>query len=318
MIRPMLCRLAARPHDDPGWVWERKYDGVRMLVITGPDGSVRLQARSGTDKTPQFPELADGVGVGAPLDSVLDGEVVGSRGLTFQEFAQRRVNRTDGIAAMAAECPAFFAAFDAIRLDGVDWSMMPLRWRRDLLKKHVGGQQVVFPTESGSGTAMFECAKENGWEGVVGKDLSQPYLFGKRAWLKVKVWQEGVFMLCDPVPGLGRRDGMAGSFALMDLCGKYVGHVGTGFDEAELRRLTVLVRTGDSPVYAKVKYVEMTNDGKLRFPVYLRQIGRDGLAPNEAATCQLSPRPYCPFVECQHHTQSSLKQAPDGPPQAPR
>ncbi len=299
-IRPALCKLQVEPHDKPGWVWERKYDGVRMLVIVGRDGRVRLQSRSGKDKTAMFPELVDGLGVVAPIDSVLDGEVVGSRGLSFQDFAQRRANRTKGIEEIAKELPAFFVAFDAIRLGGRDLDRAALLTRRALLVKAVYGENVVWPTENPTGIDMFQCAKDNDWEGIVGKRLAEGYMFGKRAWLKVKVWQEGVFRVTGWAAGKGKREGMAGAFTVEDFAKDLKAEVGTGFDAAELETLTRLVKTCEQPVYFRIKYMEVTNAGSLRFPVYLGLAARP-LGPNEQATCKLVPHVYCEFDACPNH-----------------
>jgi len=53
----MLCALRAEAFDDQAWVWERKLDGIRMRADIGAKSGVRLTARSGADKTTQFPEI---------------------------------------------------------------------------------------------------------------------------------------------------------------------------------------------------------------------------------------------------------------------
>lgn len=267
-VRPMLCRLAAQPHDRPGWLFERKYDGVRMMAFVGADGSVRLQARSGTDKTAQFPELRH-IYVNEPGAAVLDGEVVSRDGLSFQDFAQRRMNRTGDINRLARQRPAMFVAFDMIQFRGRGIDHWTLAERRRLLHSMVPQSDWLrFPEWGASGTGMFEEARRMGWEGVVGKDLSQPYLFGKRGWLKVKVWREGMFNIVGYDVGRGKREGMAGSFWLENDRHEHVGKVGTGFDDKTLWYLTILVQSGRK-VRFRVKYMEVTNDGLLRFPVYL-------------------------------------------------
>jgi len=55
-IQPMLASLTDAPLDDPHFVYEPKYDGIRAVAEIG-DG-VRLWSRLGNDKAAQFPEIA--------------------------------------------------------------------------------------------------------------------------------------------------------------------------------------------------------------------------------------------------------------------
>src|SRR5476651_594924 len=75
----MLASLTAAPLDDPQFVYEPKYDGIRAIAEVAPKGHVRLWSRLGNEKTHQFPEVADALETWArrrtaPL--VLDGEIV--------------------------------------------------------------------------------------------------------------------------------------------------------------------------------------------------------------------------------------------------
>jgi len=292
MIRPMLCRLMAEPFDRPGWRWERKWDGVRMIASVGRRGT-ELQARSGTVKTAQLPELQFELPDCVKHNATIDGEVVSASGLPFQEFAQRRVNRTGDVAAMALELPAKLMAFDLLALDGEHCAGLPLRRRRQLLQlsmpcsMNVGRLEVV--SQYDSGVDAFARAVRYGWEGVVGKDMGQPYMFGKREWVKVKRWLEGEFWVIGFTAGTGKRAGLFGAMMLGEWDAetfefRHVGDCGTGPDDAELSRLDGLRRElnmglGDVAVKAhpnpgkmlkvRVKYVEVTNAGSLRFPVYM-------------------------------------------------
>src|SRR2546426_10668251 len=79
ILQPMLASLADAPLDDPHLVYEPKYDGIRAIAETEPEGVVRLWSRLGNEKTRQFPEIAAALRYWArkrkePL--VLDGEIV--------------------------------------------------------------------------------------------------------------------------------------------------------------------------------------------------------------------------------------------------
>ena len=270
----MLCKLAARPFNNPSIVWERKYDGVRILTLCDPDIPALLMSRSGKDKTAMFPDVQPKV----TTPCILDGEMVSmNEGLSFQEFSQRRSNRIYNIESIAHFLPAKYIVFDVI-------NEMPLIERYRLLHKILKvSANVQIATHYQDGIALFEEAKASAWEGIVGKDLYSLYEQGKRRWLKVKVWQEDEFWITGWTNGTGKREDLFGALCLCDNEGIYVGQVGTGFTDLELLDMLnrLLVNTNweadstigewilEHKIRVKVKYVEKTNDGKLRFPVYL-------------------------------------------------
>ena len=49
-VQPMLATLVAKPFDEPGWVYEEKYDGIRVLAYK--EGKhVSLLSRNDIDRT---------------------------------------------------------------------------------------------------------------------------------------------------------------------------------------------------------------------------------------------------------------------------
>src|SRR5690606_19275282 len=113
-----------------------------------------------------------------------------------------------------------------------------------------------------------------------------------RDWLKVKVVDSDEFVVCGWSPGAGRRSGSIGALVLgQPVAGggmRHVGQVGTGFTDAELRRLAERLRPPERPdppftagppprpgahwvepvLVAEVAYTERTRDGVLRHPSY--------------------------------------------------
>jgi bifunctional non-homologous end joining protein LigD len=73
-ILPMLAVRAAKPFHRPGWVYEEKIDGWRLLAYKDA-ARVQLLSRNGVDHTERFPALARAVGKLRPTRVVLDGEV---------------------------------------------------------------------------------------------------------------------------------------------------------------------------------------------------------------------------------------------------
>src|ERR1700729_910460 len=59
-IAPMLATLVDAPFNRPGWVYEEKYDGVRMLADKeGPECT--LVSRNATDRTGRYPKIAEAI-----------------------------------------------------------------------------------------------------------------------------------------------------------------------------------------------------------------------------------------------------------------
>ncbi len=83
-IRPMLATLVAKPFHRPGWVYEEKYDGYRLLAYKESD-HVTLLSRTAHNRTEAFPTITNAVAKLKPRTLLLDGEVVA--------FDRRRVSQ---------------------------------------------------------------------------------------------------------------------------------------------------------------------------------------------------------------------------------
>ncbi|MFA5153190.1 MAG: hypothetical protein WC554_11565, partial [Clostridia bacterium] len=153
------------------------------------------------------------------------------------------------------------------------------------------------------GEQLYSLAEKNAWEGIVGKRLDSGYAYGSRSpnWIKVKVWKRDIFWVVGYTPGTGWRKDTFGALVLakIDKTGfVHVGEVGTGFDQADIERLFRQLKGGSqvlrssgqggddkyhpfpayfkysqpvtwtSPFGAKIRYLELTNDGIVRFPSY--------------------------------------------------
>ena len=287
-IKPMLCQEAEQENEDassckafhlPGYVWETKFDGARIVVTIKADGSFELQGRSGADKTKLFPELQ----FNTKIPCVLDGEIIS--GSSFNDI-QHRINRQSGIEMAAKTRPATFKAFDILQADyhgnTIDLRHNPLTKRREAL------EEIVIPTNScelsemtDDGLALFLKIRDEGGEGVVGKNIHGHYVENKREWLKVKTWQFGVFQAVGYTEGTGWRKSSFGALALANADNSFVGEVGTGFKANDIRDIqsyfspgvcpwskAPIKATWIKPFSVRIRYLEFTADGKLRFPSY--------------------------------------------------
>jgi bifunctional non-homologous end joining protein LigD len=288
-----------------GWIYEIKWDGMRIVADVSASG-LRAWTANGREATVAFPELGVLAAALAPVEAMLDGEVVAldSDGRPSFAYLQHRMHVTSAADARrrAGEKPVAYVVFDLLRLDGHDLTGLPWRDRRRLLEQLADDLPPgidVAPVYD-DGPALLAACREQGLEGVVAKRVDAPYTPGRRArsWIKVKVRQHDEFLVGGWAPGEGNRAGRLGSLLVgfRDEPGGallYAGRVGSGFTASELERMSRLLAAlavPDCPfdprppaaqarlahwvtpeVVVEVAYGEWTPDGRLRHPVYMAQ-----------------------------------------------
>jgi bifunctional non-homologous end joining protein LigD len=281
-VQPMLATLVSEPFDRPGWIYEEKYDGIRVLAYKEED-RVRLLSRNGKDRTDSFPRIAAAIGILKHVTLLLDGEVV--------VFDSKQVSRFQLLQQDKGE--PVYAVFDCLFREGKDLRGEPLSARRAVMEKSIGSSKFLLPSHrlATNGLKAFGIAKRRGYEGLVAKDLSSPYVEARSTeWLKVKVHQEDEFIIAGFTKPEGAREHfgalLLGAYDKGNL--RFVGKVGTGFDQktlAELyRKFQPFVRSQpalvDPPrekgvvflaprLIAQISFQEWTADRKLRQPVFL-------------------------------------------------
>jgi bifunctional non-homologous end joining protein LigD len=278
----MLATLVEAPFRNPNWVFEEKYDGVRILAYK--EGSqVSLISRNAIDRTDRYPEIAAAIGRLKAETIALDGEIV--------VFDAKKVSRFQLL--QQGKGRPQYAVFDCLYINGKDLRKEPLSERRAALERVVTASSPLLLSArlSPDGVKAFQIASRRGYEGVVAKNLASGYVQGRsREWLKVKVHQQDEFVIGGFTEPTGSRKHfgalMLGVYSQGLL--RYVGKVGTGFDARTLdslyRMFHGLIRekspfspevrergaTFLSPqLVAQVSFTERTSDGKLRHPVYL-------------------------------------------------
>ena len=278
----MLATLVDAPFNKPNWVYEEKYDGVRMLAYK--EGSkVSLISRNAIDRTARYPKIAEAIAKLKWDTLALDGEIV-----IFDEDKVSRfqfLQKSEGRPCLRC----LIASIGMGRICG----RLPLSERRTALERAVkpSASLILSARLDADGIAAFEIAKKKGFEGLIAKDLASKYVSGRSpAWLKVKVRKEDEFVIGGFTAPSGARHYFGALLLGVYSRGKleYVGKVGTGFDEATLKSLYKkfgpLKRAGSSfdsdvrekdatfiapKLVAQIGYTEWTGDGKLRHPVFL-------------------------------------------------
>ena len=310
-VDAMAATLTDARFSDPDWIYERKLDGERCLAWVEA-GRARLRSRNDLRLDDTYPELVDALAARANCDLVVDGEVVAfERGRTSFSRLQQRLGVRSAAEARerAKRVKVSYYLFDVIWCDGYDVRALDLRSRKAILRAAIDfGDPLRFSTHrNGSGEAYYAYACANGWEGLVAKRASSPYV-GRRSpdWLKFKCEAEQELVIGGFTEPQGSRVGfgalLLGYYEGGEL--RYAGKVGTGYDTntlVSLRRALDRIER-DTPAFAdrvrerdahwvepelvaQVGFSEWTTDGKLRHPKYL------GLRDDKAAADVVRERP---------------------------
>jgi bifunctional non-homologous end joining protein LigD len=184
----MLATRAAAPADlpsGPGWAFEVKWDGVRVLADT-TSGHLRLLSRSDRDVTVAYPELAP---LGDLKDAVLDGEVVAMAGgvPSFEALAERMQVRDSASAErLAKRLPVSYLVFDVLELYGVDLTRRAFDERRSTLERLALAEPAHLSPVYADGAELLEVTRAHGLEGVMAKRRASTYQPGRRSpdWVK--------------------------------------------------------------------------------------------------------------------------------------
>lgn len=309
-FRPMEPVPWPHPFNEPGWVFQVKWDGVRMLALW-EDGQVHLTNRRGANRTKQYPEVA-GLGKILPSGTLLDGElVVLAEGKPQFDLILRRDQRRQAFAIRQSveQWPVSYAVFDLLYWRGNDIRSWPLAKRQsalaDIWPSNCSQLHLVesFP----KGEELFAAVGRLGWEGIVAKHGQSAYTPGKTRsdWRKIKHWR---YITC-VVGGYTLRASLPSGLLLgvyFDAELMYVGRAGSGLSNEEWEALLSYLQaaqTDRSPFAAvvpqardreirwvephlavQIKFMEWSSDLKLRAPVI------QGFLPATQADCSLHSR----------------------------
>lgn len=265
-LEPMAATLTQERFEAPGWVFERKLDGIRLLAFKQED-DVRLLSRNRLLQNYAYPEIVAAVTSLPVENAILDGEATG-------------VWREEG--------DVLYHVFDVLWLNGHDLTRLPLFERRARLEALPLDRPLLL-VERLTDSQPWERACREGWEGVIAKRGDAPYEHGRsRNWLKMKCEATQELVVGGFTDPRGSRVGLGallvGYFEGGDFC--FAGRVGTGFTTQLLLDLRACLDTLEIPqspftkavglprdahwvrpeVVVQVAFLEWTANGKLRHP----------------------------------------------------
>ena len=296
-LDPMLCTLIAAPFDHPAWIFEPKYDGLRVLAYF--DGrELTLRSRNHASQNFQFPDVVAALRESLTRPGIVDGEVVclDEHGRSSFRALQQRFHLRNAreVTVRMQRHPAYLYLFDLLYVDCYDVRVLPLKDRKALLRESVHWSHHVRCTvyQSERGKALWRQACREGSEGIIGKHLDSPYVEGRSSWwVKVKCIGRQEFVVggfTDPQRsrvGLGAL--LIGYYSDDGQRLIYAGKVGTGYTREALldlrSHLDALEQrkspfdAGDLPhgsqvhwvrpqLVAEIAFGEWTQNGMLRQP----------------------------------------------------
>src|SRR5262249_34353562 len=196
-----LATPGEQPFTRTGWLFEIKYDGVRVIAERRGD-EVQMLGRSGEDITARYPEIAGALSGLAVPNFVLDGEII-----AYDESGRPRcgrlqngmlLHRPRAIAAAMARVPVRGVFFDCLALEGHDLRKLALRDRKELLARALPPAGIVEAADhvEEQGEAFYEAASAMGLEGILAKRADSAYT-GRRSpdWVKLKCQRRQEFVI---------------------------------------------------------------------------------------------------------------------------
>ncbi|MFZ0657748.1 MAG: DNA ligase D [Candidatus Binataceae bacterium] len=299
----MLAKLAEEPFDSEKWLFELKYDGVRVLAIRDA-GTIQLFARSGTEITNRYPEVVLALKA-HPFDRfVIDGEIVAidDHGRPDFQLLQTRMHVNDPrqVARLSYAVPVRYFAFDLLAFDRYDARSLPLEKRKQLLNELIKGDGPVRYCDHvvTRGTDFYHAVAEHQLEGMIAKLRSSAYRGARNGdWLKIKCPLIRNFVIGGYTdPGGTRTHFGALLLGQYESDGglRYTDKVGTGFNHDMLRKLHAMLlerAQSNSPfrkaqpdepspaakglhfvrpeLVGKIRFSEWTDHGGVRQPSFL-------------------------------------------------
>jgi len=287
----MLATPWPAPFDDPAWVFELKWDGVRCL-LSSDEGGITLVSRAGNEMTKRYPELSS---VDIPSDLVLDGEIIAldQSGRPSFELLQGRLG-TDLVRGGLSPVPITYVVFDLLHREQ-PLIELPLEARQEKLDHlELPVPMVIADRYCGEAQPMWEFVRENDLEGLVAKRLGSRYTPGSRSadWRKFSNFMQLRAVVGGFTPGTGGRAGTFGALLLGLVDGdhlRWIGAVGTGFSDKSLRAIRDALDQmliAEAPFYtddglppgaiwveprlvAVVRFKQWTRSGKIRAPSFV-------------------------------------------------
>ena len=261
-LMPMAATLTQERFSGPEWIFERKFDGIRLLAYK-KGNDVQLFSRNHLPQN--IPAVQQAIERLPHHELILDGEITwpGSK--------------------------IAYHVFDIMWIDGRNVTTLSLEGRRELLAQ-LPFEDPLHHVTLIDEPSPWERAEREGWEGVIAKRRGSIYEHRRsKHWLKMKCELSENFLIGGFTDPQGKRVGLGALLVGYYKDGDFVfaGKIGTGFDTKlllELRERLDNLEISKPPftvakglprlrahwvqpkITVKVGFIEWTVHGKLRHP----------------------------------------------------
>lgn len=291
--KPMLATLTKDYFDDENWIYERKLDGVRSVIVV-KKGKVELYSRNEKPLTNTYPEIVAALEDQLKIDLVMDGEIVAFDGkVTSFSKLQDRMQTDREVIKENPDVKVYLYIFDIMQYGDYDITQLELNQRKKILKELNFSEPIRRTAHRRkNGKAYHEEACQKNWEGVIAKDATATYVHSRsKKWLKFKCTSGQELVIGGYTTPEGERIGFGALLVgfYQDEKLKYAGKVGTGYDDDFLESFSKKLKNikrktspfadfdpSDADIhFVTPKYVgefsftEWTDNNKLRHPSFL-------------------------------------------------
>jgi bifunctional non-homologous end joining protein LigD len=285
----MLASRTDKPFNGEDWIFEIKWDGYRAIA-TVQRGKAGIESRHNISFDEKFLPVKNALEKWA-VNAVIDGEII-----ALAADGQADFQALQGYLKQEKPAKLAYYVFDLLWYEGRDYTGIPLIERKTILQSILpAGDEVIQYSDHvvADGIDFFKVAVSKGLEGIMGKKAGSVYTPGHRSrnWLKIKNELFTEAIICGYTRGRNSREYFGalilGRYEDREL--KYMGHTGSGFDQAGLKELfarfkklvtdqcpfRVPPKTNMPATWLKpelvcmVKYTEATGSGNLRHPIYM-------------------------------------------------
>lgn len=285
-IKPMLISEESKPFDSHDFIYELKIDGIRAVIYLDKN-SVDIRNKRNDKVLFRYPEMSEIYKQIKCENVILDGEIfILKDGRTNFFEIQRRSLMSDKfkIELASKKLPVSFVAFDILYKDNRQKTDLPLIERKQILNECITENERISISRyiENDGIKLFELTTEQELEGVVAKKKESKYYFDKRTkdWIKIKNYEDEEFIIC----GYIEKEANITSIVIAQMENdklEYKGHVTLGVSNMALNIIKAQKRL-EHPIFdvkdkviwiepkliCTVKYMEKTENGSLRQPVF--------------------------------------------------
>jgi bifunctional non-homologous end joining protein LigD len=242
-IKPQLTRPVDEAPAGKDWLHEIKYDGYRIHARL--DGrQIQLLTRTGLDWSRRYRHSVEALRSLPVKTAYLDGELCAVRPDGIPSFSRLQAAMDEG-----RTTNLIFFVFDLLYLDGDDTARLPLIERKERLRSLLPGDLPGLRFSDhvvGDGPRFRKHACRMALEGVISKRIDRPYVPGDRGlWVKAKCLNREEFVVIgwtDPTGSRSHIGSLLLGYYTDDGRLHYAGRVGTGFTNAELKRLSGVLK----------------------------------------------------------------------------